>query len=220
MSKPWISSALWNSINRKHQLFKQYRAGSILFLEYNIFKNTLTNALRRFIIDQFIMGKKNASNISLIDEHGSEQNNPKNVSNMFCKYFLSVAEEANKDIPSSVKGPLNYLDDRNVNYFFALPGTPAEVRDIIMSFPNKKCKTDSIPTLVYNLVADHLSFIICDIFNRSIEIGHYPNCLKVLRVIPIFKALQRNVCRPISISHCVAKIIDTLMNRRMLQFCD
>ena len=68
-----------------------------------------------------------------------------------------------------------------------------------------------------------MSFIKCDIFNRSIEIGHYPDCLKVLRVIPIFKALQRNVTsnyRPISISHCDAKIIDTLMNRRMLEFCD
>ena len=87
MSKPWISSALWNSINRKHQLFKQYRAGSIPFIDYNNFKNTLTNALRvakrdfyinRFntakgkikdtwrLIDQFIRGNKNASNISLI----------------------------------------------------------------------------------------------------------------------------------------------------------
>ena len=109
-----------------------------------------------------------------------------------------------------------------MNSFFALPATPAEVRDIIMSFPNKKCKTDSIPTVVYKLVADHLSFIICDIFNRSTEIGHYPDCLKVLRVIPIFKALQHVTSnyRPISISHCVAKIIDTLMNRRMLEFCD
>ena len=167
MSKPWISSALWNSINRKHQLFKQYRAGNIRFIEYNNFKNTLTNALRvakrdfyinRFnaakgkikdtwrLIDQFIRGNKNASNISLIDEHGSEQSNPKDVSNIFSNYISSVAEEIDKDIPPSVIDPLNYLGDRNVNSFCALPATPAEVRDIIMSFPNKKCKTDSIPT--------------------------------------------------------------------------
>ena len=155
---------------------------------FNAAKDKIKDTWR--LIDQFIRGNKNASNISLIDEHNSEQSNPKDVSNIFCKYFSSVAEEIDKDIPPSVIDPLNYLGDRNVNSFFTLPANPAEVRDIIMSFPNKKCKTDSIPTVVYKLVADHLSFIICDICNRSIEIGHYPDCLKVLRIIPIFKALS------------------------------
>ena len=40
--KPWISDATMVSLNRKHQLFRQYKNGIVTFDHYNSFKNNFT----------------------------------------------------------------------------------------------------------------------------------------------------------------------------------
>ena len=46
LRNPWISAAIMISLNRKHELFRQYKNGTVTFDHYNSFKNNLTTTLR------------------------------------------------------------------------------------------------------------------------------------------------------------------------------
>ena len=46
LRKPWISDDIMVSMNRKHELFRQYKNGIISFDHYNSFKNNFTTTLR------------------------------------------------------------------------------------------------------------------------------------------------------------------------------
>ena len=45
-ARPWISDAIMVSLNRKHELFRQYKNGIVTFDHYNSFKNNFTTTLR------------------------------------------------------------------------------------------------------------------------------------------------------------------------------
>ena len=45
LRKPWISDAIMISLNRKHELFRQYKNGIVIFDHYNSFKNNFTTIL-------------------------------------------------------------------------------------------------------------------------------------------------------------------------------
>ena len=46
LRKPWISDAIMISLNRKEELFRQYKNGTVTFDHYNSFKNNFTTSLR------------------------------------------------------------------------------------------------------------------------------------------------------------------------------
>ena len=46
LRKPRISDAIMISLNRKHELFRQYKNGTVTFDHYNSFKNNFTTTLR------------------------------------------------------------------------------------------------------------------------------------------------------------------------------
>ena len=45
-SQPWISDAIMVFLNRKPELFQQYKNGIVTFDHYNSFKNNFTTTLR------------------------------------------------------------------------------------------------------------------------------------------------------------------------------
>ena len=46
LRKPWISDAIMISLNRKHELFRQYKNETVTFGDYNSFMNNFTTTLR------------------------------------------------------------------------------------------------------------------------------------------------------------------------------
>ena len=62
---------------------------------------------------------------------------------------------------------MSYTPPRVNSSFFAFPSTPAEVKKIIMSLPNKSCNINTVPVFIYKKRSLYLSPIICNIFNTS-----------------------------------------------------
>ena len=57
--------------------------------------------------------------------------------------------------------------------------------------------------------------------NRSMSKGIFPNCLKIAKLIPLFKkgsTLMTGNYRPISILHFISKIYEKIMNKGLLNF--
>ena len=66
-----------------------------------------------------------------------------------------------------------------------------------------------------------ISPVICELFNLSIREGIFPSCLKVGRVIPIFKSGkkdQKKNYRPITTLPVLAKLFEKLAHKRMMNF--
>ena len=107
-------------------------------------------------------------------------------------FFASVARKLNVKIcPSTlnVETPNNdlksYLNDRVHQRIFLSPTSPSELVEMIKSLENDKASDISIIILkkCFYYISGHLS----GFFNKFIELGKFPDVLKVGKMTPIYK---------------------------------
>ena len=141
---------------------------------------------------------------------------------MFNEYFATIASELDSSIPSSNQDPTSYLDDYPNSFYFN-PTTPQEIENCINSFESKSSPTDQIPAFIFKHIADIISSIISNLINKSVMSGVFPSCLKLTRVVPVFKKGDRlsiKNYRPISTQIFLSKIYERVMQKRFVDFCD
>jgi len=243
-SKPWISRELIDCIDRKHSLFRQYKAGNIQFQEYNAFKNMVTrvvrNAKARYYNEELNRSHKDAkstwrivnsltgrgkrkvgiSELRINDELVQE---PLQIAEYFNNHFSGVAERIDRSIPPATHSFLEYLGNPNPNSMYVTPSTPVEVSSIICNLVNKSTDIRSLPVFIYKYCSDMISPVISMLFNLSLESGIFPTCLKDAIIVPIHKAGSVNCLdnyRPISLLSILSKIFEKLMAKRLKSFLD
>ena len=82
----------------------------------------------------------------------------------------------------------------------------------------KSINENDIPTKIIKLVKFVLAPILTRIFNKCINEGFYPDCLKVAEVMPICKSGEQNICsnyRPISSLLQFNKIFEIILYDRL-----
>ena len=148
--------------------------------------------------------------------------NPKDIANTLNKYFVSVGPSLAEKLPQSEISFESYLNDSPINSFNIGPTCPDEVFKVITSFTSSQCEDPyKISPKVFKLGASALANILPDLINRCFSQGHFPNCLKIARVTPIFKGEDSELCcnwRPISITSCTSKLIEKLVKKRLLSY--
>ena len=58
-------------------------------------------------------------------------------------------------------------------------------------------------------------------FNQSISTGEYPNCFKIAKLVPLYKADKHcdpSNYRPISLLNCFDKVFEKLINRQLKDY--
>lgn len=81
------------------------------------------------------------------------------------------------------------------------------------------CGHDKIPTQVFKENASELSGYITTIINKSVSTGTFPEKLKIIKVVPIFKggkAEDTTNYRPISIPPIMDKIFEKILNQQLM----
>ena len=90
--------------------------------------------------------------------------------------------------------------------------TPKMVKKVIMNFNSSKASgPNCIP---------ELSYILAKLFNNCLKESCFPDCWKVLLVVPAFKnvgerSTAKNYC-PVSLLSVVSKVLEKLVNNRMI----
>ena len=141
LRQPWISAAIMISLNRKHELFRQYKNGTFTFDHYNSFMNNFTTTLRLAKISYLqrkftecsnnsrdtwktlncmIRCKKKGKDVTL-NHNGSPISDPSAIAEVFNNYFSNIASNLDRDIPHSNISPLYFLGAPLENSFFCLP---------------------------------------------------------------------------------------------------
>ena len=153
----------------------------------------------------------------------NEVNDPDEVANLFCDHFSSIAAKLDAEIRNSAHNPLNYMPHRVQESFVCTPSSSWEIKKLIMASPNKGSQINSIPVYVYKKISNFISPILCNIFNKSVTDGKFPNILKLARVTPIHKNKSHKIIsnfRPISVLSFISKILEKLMKTRAMNFID
>ena len=111
------------------------------------------------------------------------------------------------------------MNPPSISSFYAYPTNILEVEKVMKSFQHKSAGLYAIPVFIYKLVINILGPIDTYLFNESLKLGIFPNCLKVAKIIPIHKAGDKNNVknyRPISMLPFLPKIFERLMYKRLI----
>ena len=97
---------------------------------------------------------------------------------------------------------------------------------IVFSHLNKLCRSkatglDNISVKIIRECADLISVSLCDLFNKSLVSGIFPDDWKCARVIPLFKQGEPsdlNNYRPISVISVIAKVFERIIYDQLYNF--
>ena len=141
LRKPWIFDNFMISLNRKHELFRQYKNGIVTSDHYNSFKNNFTTTLRLAknsyfqrkltecsdnsrdtwkILNNLIRCNKTSKDITL-NHNGSSISDSSVIAEVFNTYFSNIATNLDSYIPHSNISSLYFLGARVENLFFCPP---------------------------------------------------------------------------------------------------
>ena len=88
---------------------------------------------------------------------------------------------------------------------------------------SKAIQESDIPVKIITANENFFAEAICFYFNKSLENGKFPNCLKLANITPVFKKAPRTSkinYRPVSILPVFSKIFERLLSRQLSEFFD
>jgi hypothetical protein len=141
---------------------------------------------------------------------------PKQVANLLNNKFVVNRSD------TEIFPDLSHIP-RNLKSFFLTPTSPEEVLMVINSLSNTKAAgADEIPCNVMKQVGGLIATPFSNICNSSFEKGEYPDLLKIVEVIAVFKnkgeKTDPTCYRPISMLSPFSKVIGKIFSLRLLAF--
>jgi len=102
------------------------------------------------------------------------------------------------------------------------PTSPSEILHFIRQLnPNKSVGSDGIGADFGEISAEVISPILSQLCNACFHFGIFPICLKIAKVIPIYKSGDKTNLtnyRPISILSCFSKLSEKTVHSRTIDY--
>ena len=245
--KKWITKGLRKSCSTKSRLYKRYVCNHTplnkqKFTKYrnlltklckvsqeNYYKNLLSetksNIKKLWDVFGSIINpnkKKRANKVKELFVDGKSVNDDQEIANHFNKYFCSIGKNLANKIQCNNLNYEKYLKDPNLNSFFINPVNEEELYKIINRLKlNKSTSHIDIPVKIFKSCFNQIKNPLLHIINQSFTQGIFPDALKIAKVIPIYKKEDQQLAnnyRPISILSYHSKIIERLMQNRLINF--
>ena len=146
------------------------------------------------------------------------------ISNQFAMYFSTVGKTFANKLPVSVTPVSEYIARiaQNPCSLMLAPCTESELSRLISSLPNKtSCGIDEINNILLKKISKSILPVLCELFNKSLETGVFPELMKVAEVVPLYKGgdkFQETNYRPISLLTTLSKILEKVMYKRVYNF--
>ena len=175
----------------------------------------------------FSSKKQQTQPVTKITISSQDITNSAEIANAFNDYFCSIGENLSKQLtdPSDKSACFqHYLDKSQLNSMFCSPVEIDELTNLFRKLDDKKSSgPDNIGPKLLKLAAPFVANPLLYIFNLSFSAGTVPDKMKTAKVIPLYKKGQKNLMqnyRPISLLDTAHKLLEKLMNRRLLQFLE
>lgn len=250
--KPWITTGLLKSMKNRDKIHKRFvkekdvEIKNGLFREYKSKRNMIVKLLRITKSDYyehlFLENKNNMKetwkNIRKIININKKSNvspqsllvnktlvsDKKAMAEEFNKYFTTIGDKIEKDIPLTSNNFAHYLQNSVNESIFLNPVNEAEILDLISQMKvSKSCGPTSIPNKLLKLFGSKLAHPLQHVINLSFCTGHFPDLLKLANVIPLYKKDEKIRCsnyRPISLLSNISKLFEKAMHVRLYAFLE
>ena len=146
------------------------------------------------------------------------------MADLFNNFFVSIAENVDKTIIHTNANYKDYPENSVTNSFFLKPTNEEEVNSIIKQMQtNKALIPNSIPTKTLKMSQQIIAKPLVHLFNLSFSTWVFPDLLKIVNVIPIFKkgdSQDYNNYRPVSLVSNLSKLIEKITHKRIYNFLE
>lgn len=177
------------------------------------------------ILNSLIINKSQPSSTitSIVDPRGIELFEPVKQANCFNNFFTQIGHTLASNIPTPCNKTFNqFLNPPYAESFFLSPATPDEVGRVFRECSNSNAlDINSHSQKLFTSIYDLMKYDIAQLYNTSVSMGIFPTCMKLAKVIPIYKKGRKDHLanyRPIAILPFLSKIIEKLVNKRLLNF--
>ena len=243
IQKPWVTETLINKTKERDKLHKLAGKSETNWKKYTDFRNRLTTEFRQAkakyfeeqfernannvkktweVINSAIRSKRTFSKISLTDDDNNEITESL-IPNKCIDYYTNIASQLTSNIPQTQHDAASYLQDKITQDFTISPICPNEIITVIDDLKDNGNKVNTIATCVLVESKHILAPVICHLINLFVQQGYFPEKLKVGCITPIFKNGDRkkiNNYRPVCSLSPISKIIEKVINNRMVNFLD
>ena len=219
-------------------MYKAYLNGRISKGDYTLYKNRLTNLIRKakalyyekLILESAantkvlwstinaILNRKNSQILKEIVVNG-EVLKGETMVNSINQYFINAANTVTRELPQT-NGFICLAVRTGVSCFF-LPTIISEVRKVIRNLKNKGSKLLDVHPSIFKENIDIFSAHCVELYNLAIELAGFPDDLKIARVNPVHKSgpvEKVDNYRPISALPLFSKVFERLTLYRMNSF--
>lgn len=246
VSKPWITKGLIQCMRNRDNLYKKFKKdpnNNVLKITYKRYRNYCANQLKKakhkHETQELEKAKHNKRNLWNVIKNISGSNtsidhskclvsgeDPYNSVNAVNRFFVDIgrrlAEKASSISSSHRFVPEEPALDSPVNSLVLLPATEDEIRHLIQGLrDNCAVGDDQISGKILKRYMDLFIPAITHICNLAISTGEFPSSFKSAVVKPLHKSGSRdcvNNFRPISILPTISKILEKLINKRLVNF--
>jgi len=243
---PWFTKGFLKSSKMKQQLYNKYlksrtdsdhenyRHYRNLFEKLKLkaketdYKNKIEqyqgNAKKTWATIKEILGKQKPNNRklpNLITVNKQDLFAEKDIATHFNEFFVNIGPNLAGKIEKGKTTFTKYLlQTDKLLPFSAL--SPEELDKAFYSLQkNKSPGHDGINSNIISVCYGYIRPVLCDIFNKSLINGVFPESLKIAKVVPVFKSgdpTELTNYRPISILPVFSKLIERVMYNRIFDY--
>ena len=175
----------------------------------NAFSQSKGNSRKTWqTINELTSRRTNNTTVKEFKSNGSIISNSSELSNAFNDYFSTIGLRLASEIPpNDNNNDLSYINNINVNHNkFSFSSTSSS---IVFSHLNKLCRSkatglNNISAKIIRECADLISVSLCDLFNKSLFSGIFPDDWKC-------EVSDLNNYRPISVISVIAKFFERIV---------
>lgn len=246
--KPWITSGLLRCLRHRDKLYKKLKNNpnnqelKLIYTRYRNYCKTLLKRTKTNYEKERIENAKNNNkklwdvikSIScpktVIDHstallmHDQVDLGLNSINHYFAGLGKNLAQKIQVPSQNQIFQYKEMYPSRHVNSLVLLPTDETEVHQIINSLKeNCAVAADLISTKILKMYLSVLVPPITYICNLSLSSGIFPSAFKKAVIKPIHKNGDResiNNYRPISILPALSKILERIMNRRLMKFLE
>lgn len=241
--KPWISLGALRCIKLRNKMqlkLKKNPFNVILKITFRRFRNFCSNLIkklkRQFHKTQIANSVKNPKQLWIKINEVTQFKTPKSSNtcllnitpnpldslNRINQFFVKIGSTLAEDILLNFGNPTTTDICSRVSSFVLLETSPREVDAILMGLDSGSAPGwDGIPTKFLKMSRDFIVPLISQLANSCFKTGIFPAVFKRSLITPVHKSGDLNDVnnyRPISVLPCISKILEKLLNNRLVNY--
>ena len=231
---PWITNIIKHKIRQRKRIYRKAKLQQTQYYwsKFKTLRNEIVNMIRNAKIAYYnklacnikndrtktknwwktlksFISKSNPSTIPPLTQNGIVYTDAYDKANLLNEYFTkqTILDDVGTNVPCIHSDPVHRLSSIHLS--------PPEVQTVLKSLSvDKAAGPDLVNNKILRELSYELSLPLCDLFNKSLSSGVFPQIWKDANVCPVYKKGDPSSAgnyRPISLLSTIGKVFERLV---------